>query len=58
MSSVQYYHQKGIAHRDLMAENLLFDADLIIKMPDLGLSNEFTFGTNWIPSVAVPLVLP
>lgn len=46
VSAVQYCHQKKIIHRDLKAENLLLDAEMVIKIADFGFSNEFTPGNK------------
>ena len=46
VSSVQYCHQKNIIHRDLKAENLLLDAEMVIKIADFGFSNEFSPGNK------------
>lgn len=36
-----YCNQKGIVHRDLKLENMLFDAKMNIKIANFGLINEF-----------------
>lgn len=44
LSAIVYLHEKGIVHRDLKAENLLFeneDKDAQIKLIDFGVSTEF-----------------
>ncbi|KAK4473368.1 hypothetical protein MN116_004526 [Schistosoma mekongi] len=41
VSAVEYCHQKKIVHRDLKAENLLFDGYFNIKLADFGFSNLF-----------------
>ncbi|KAL7646438.1 UNVERIFIED_CONTAM: hypothetical protein RMT77_003351 [Armadillidium vulgare] len=46
VSAVQYCHQKNIIHRDLKAENLLLDSEMVIKIADFGFSNEFTPGNK------------
>ncbi|KAA0196262.1 hypothetical protein HAZT_HAZT004883, partial [Hyalella azteca] len=46
VSSVQYCHQKKIIHRDLKAENLLLDSEMVIKIADFGFSNEFSPGNK------------
>lgn len=38
---MQYCHQRGIIHRGLKPENVLFDGEANIKITDFGLSNEF-----------------
>ncbi len=44
LSAVNHMHQKGVVHRDLKLENIMFsskDADAELKIVDFGLSNKF-----------------
>jgi calcium-dependent protein kinase len=44
MGAVSYLHDKGIVHRDLKAENLLFEnekEDANLKLIDFGVSTNF-----------------
>lgn len=50
LCAVDYAHSCGIVHRDLKAENLLFDADMNIKLID------FSFGTHHLESSSQPLL--
>ena len=43
-SALTFIHSKGVAHRDLKLENILFDANHNIKVADFGLSNMMTDG--------------
>ncbi|XP_057368409.1 uncharacterized protein LOC130689477 [Daphnia carinata] len=38
LSAVNYLHSKGLVHRDLKPNNILFDSDWSIKVGDFGLS--------------------
>ena len=49
LGAVNYLHEKGIVHRDLKAENLLFEnekADANLKLIDFGVSTGFTAGSS------------
>ena len=52
-SAVAYMHSKGVAHRDIKLENIMFDRNGEIKMIDFGLatkylSNEFSNMTDTV----------
>lgn len=49
LGAVNYLHEKGIVHRDLKAENLLFENESVtanLKLIDFGVSTKFTEGTS------------
>jgi calcium-dependent protein kinase len=49
LSSVSYLHDKGFVHRDLKAENLLFEnksEDANLKLIDFGVSTNFKQGIS------------
>uniref|UniRef100_A0A8D8Q9L8 non-specific serine/threonine protein kinase n=1 Tax=Cacopsylla melanoneura TaxID=428564 RepID=A0A8D8Q9L8_9HEMI len=59
LSAVAYCHANNVVHRDIKAENLLFDENGDIKLADFGFSNYFTPGhmlTTWCgsPPYAAP----
>ena len=41
ISALQYLHSKGIAHRDIKLENIVFSQDYVPKLIDFGLSRVF-----------------
>jgi serine/threonine protein kinase len=65
MGAVSYLHDKGIVHRDLKAENLLFEnekEDANLKLIDFGVSTKFKAGTSkkmveTLGTVRVPICL-
>ncbi|VDP92948.1 unnamed protein product [Echinostoma caproni] len=50
LHAVDHIHSMGIVHRDIKAENLLFDAQMHIKLTD------FSFGTHYSSSASQPLL--
>ena len=52
LSAVTYLHEKGIVHRDLKAENILFENQeegANIKLIDFGVSTKYKQGEkNWM----------
>ena len=49
LSSISYLHDKGFVHRDLKAENLLFEnksEDANLKLIDFGVSTNFKQGIS------------
>ena len=40
--AVKYMHSKGIAHRDIKAENIVFDSDMNAKLIDFGLAKDYS----------------
>ncbi|THD24034.1 Serine/threonine-protein kinase SIK2 [Fasciola hepatica] len=50
LHAVDHIHSMGIVHRDIKAENLLFDAHMNIKLTD------FSFGTHYSSSASQPLL--
>ena len=62
MSALFFSHGKGIAHRDLKLENLLFDANQNLKIADFGLCNVMQDGSSLTtacgsPDYAAPEIL-
>lgn len=39
---LHYCHQKGIVHRDMKLDNLLFDEQGVVKICDFGVSKQLT----------------
>lgn len=44
IAAVSYCHQRGITHRDIKCENLLFDQSYTLKLVDFGFSRRFKKG--------------
>lgn len=42
VSAVQDHYQRGIVHKDLKPQNMLFDARMNIKIADFGLTTQFS----------------
>ena len=49
-----FSHDKGIAHRDLKLENLLFDEYQNLKIADFGLCNMMQDGSSLLTSCGSP----
>ena len=54
ISALDYFHQKGISHRDLKLENLLIDSDGNLKICDFGLCNIMNDGAQLNTSCGSP----
>lgn len=44
IAAVSYCHQRGITHRDIKCENLLFDQSYTLKLVDFGFARRFKKG--------------
>ena len=40
-SAIKYMHELGFAHRDIKAENIVFDKDMNAKLIDFGLAKNY-----------------
>ena len=61
-AALVFSHSKGIAHRDLKLENLLFDKNQNLKIADFGLCNKMRDGESLLtacgsPDYAAPEIL-
>jgi calcium-dependent protein kinase len=57
LSAIVYLHQKGIVHRDLKAENLLFEnerEDSNLKLIDFGVSAKYDQGIKMKETLGTP----
>lgn len=44
IAAIEYCHVRGIVHRDIKCENLLFDSDFTLKLVDFGFARKFKKG--------------
>jgi len=51
LDGLEYMHNKGMSHRDMKPDNVLFDSEFVLKIADFGFAsftqtNESFYGTK------------
>lgn len=54
IETLQFFHTKGIVHRNIKPENLLFDADFNLKIADLGYSTTVISSEGYQQLTTIP----